>query len=67
MSKEAPFLEQLKIASKWANMLDERNDSNSEEDDELVQTTRKFDPGRPKKVNIKSSKLRISKNLYNKF
>jgi len=37
--KEAFFLEELKIASKWINTLDERKDSNFEEDDKLVQTT----------------------------
>ena len=31
-------------------MLDERENSNSKEDDESVQTTRKFGWGRPKKV-----------------
>jgi len=42
-------------------MLDERNDSNVEEDDELVQTTRKPGIGRSKKVNTKSSKAKTSK------
>jgi len=37
-------------------MLDEIYDSNTKEDDELVQTTRKPYRGRSKKVNTKSTK-----------
>jgi len=43
-------------------MLDEREDCNNEEDGELVQTTRKPLRGRSKKINIKSSKEKTSKN-----
>jgi len=61
-SKEARFVEELKIASKWANMFDNRKDSNTEEDHEPIQTTRKHSKGMPKKANIKSSKAKTSKN-----
>ena len=43
-------------------MLDERKDSNTQENDESIQITRKPSRDRPKKVNTKSSKANISKN-----
>jgi len=43
-------------------MLDEREYSSIEEDDELVQTTRKLNRGRLKKVNTKSFKVKTSTN-----
>jgi len=52
-SKETCFAKELKIASKWTNMLNEKGDSNTEKDDDSIQTTRKLGRGRPKKVNIK--------------
>jgi len=42
MPKKARFVEELKIVSKWTNMLDEREYSNFDEDDESVQTIRKL-------------------------
>jgi len=58
MYKEAHFVEKLKLDYKWANMLDEKGDFNTKEDDVLVQTTRKPSRGMPKNVNTKSSKAR---------
>jgi len=43
MSKKTHFAKELKIASKFFNMLDGREYSNTKEDDESVQTTRKLD------------------------
>jgi len=60
-SKETCFGEELKIDSKWANMLDERKYYNTE-DDGSVQTTRKPGRIRLKKVNIKSLKAKTFKN-----
>jgi len=42
-------------------MLDERKDSNFQENDELFQTTKKSYISRTKKINIKYSKTKISK------
>lgn len=36
ISKEPHFVKELKLAYKWANILDERGDSNIEEDDESI-------------------------------
>jgi len=52
-SKETRFVKEFKLASKWTNMLNETEDSNTEEDDESIQTTGKLGKGRPKKVNTK--------------
>lgn len=57
-------MEELKIASKLANMCDERKDSNSEEDDEPIQTTRKHGQSRPKKVNTRKLILNLSKQGF---
>jgi len=62
-SKEAHFFDELKIASKQANMPNVKKYSNSNEDDEAYQTIRKPGRNRPKKVNTKSSKPNISKHL----
>ena len=51
MSKEACFAKALKLASKQDNMLHKGEDSNTEEDNESIQTTRKLDRGSAKKVN----------------
>jgi len=53
-----------KLASKWVNGLDEREEFNIEkdEDDELVQIIRELDRNRSKKVKTKSYKVIISKN-----
>jgi len=58
--KKARFAEKLKITSKWGKMHDEREDSNSEEDNESVQTIRKLGRDRLMRVHTKSSKARIS-------
>jgi len=42
-------------------MLDERKNSNIEEDDEQIQTIRKPDMSRSKKFNTKSSKQKLLK------
>lgn len=60
MSKKIRFEEELKLVFQWANMLDEMRDSNSEEDDELDQTTRKPGTGMVKKFNTKYSKYKTS-------
>jgi len=57
-SKEARFVDKLKITFNLANMFDKRKDSNTREDNELVQTIRKTSRDRSKKVNIKSSKAK---------
>ena len=62
-SKETHFFDELKIASKQANMPNVKKYSNSKEDDEAYQTIRKPGRNRPKKVNTKSSKPNISKHL----
>jgi len=56
MSKESHFVEELKITSKWANMINEGEDSNTENDDEPIQTTRKLtlNPLKQKLLKIKS-------------
>jgi len=41
MSKKVRFIKELKLTSKWANMLDGREDYNTKEDDEIVQTIKK--------------------------
>ena len=63
MPKKARFVEELKIVSKWTNMLDEREYSNFDEDDESVQTIRKLGQGRPKKISTRSSKVEIYEKL----
>lgn len=62
--KETHFVKELKITSKWTNMLDKKVDFNTEGNDESVQTIRKPSKNRPKKANTKSSKeKRTSKKL----
>jgi len=57
MSKKTYFAEELKLASKWTNILNERKNYNREDDDdESLQTTRKPYRNISKKVNIKSPK-----------
>ena len=60
-SKRNHFVEEPKIVSKLANILNKREDSNFEEDDEFVETTRKLCQAMQQKVNTKSSKAKISK------
>jgi len=62
MLKKTTFVKELKIISKWDIMI-ERKYSNSEEDDESIQTTKKPGRGMPMKINTKSSKINISKML----
>lgn len=50
-SKKAHFVKELKIISKWSNMLDDKGNSNTKNDEEKVQTTRKPSRGRSKKAN----------------
>jgi len=42
-SKETRFVDELKITTKWDNMFDERKDSNTEKNDDPIQTTKKLD------------------------
>lgn len=56
--KEVRFVEEMKLAFKRANMLDEREDSNTKEDDEPFQNTRKSGRDRLREVNTKSSKAK---------
>jgi len=60
MSKKTSFAKELKIVFKWANILYQRENSNTEE--EPVQTTGKTNKNRSKKINIKSSKAKTSKD-----
>ena len=60
-SKKSRFAKELKLTSKWTNIFDERDDSNTDKDDKSVQTTRKLSKSRLKKVNTKATKLRTSK------
>ena len=55
-------MEELKITSKWANIIDEREYSNIKDDQKSIQFTMKLDMRRPKKVNTKYSKVITSKN-----
>jgi len=41
MFNGAHFVKELKIASRWVNMLDEHENSNTKENDVVVQTKRK--------------------------
>ena len=51
----------LKITSKWANMLDERENSNFEDDDKLFKLQGNLGRVRPKKVNSKFLKQEFLK------
>jgi len=48
-------------------MFDERDDSNIDKDDELIQSTRWYDRCRPTKIITKSTKARILKKKIKKF